>query len=176
MPAKSGGLRCYIQHKGSRFDIQDSVAAAKSFEENYGVFLPSVWNSMAKSIDHVRTASQKYFSRKSENGIVGYGTSIGATTILYALDIGHFFEALIDDDPYRQGLESPGFAIPIVHKDLVFSAPFKSKCCAVLAPRYVTQIIENNQPALDAGVIFVRVWPILEEVPNHQWQVVRPKT
>ena len=40
----------------------------------------------------------------------------------------------------------------------------------MLAPRYVSRIIENNQPALDSGVIFLRVWPMLEEVPYRQWR------
>ena len=141
-----------------------------------GLFLPSVWASMAKSIEHVRHVAHKYFAEKKKSEVVGYGTSIGATTILYSLDIGHVFDALIDDDPYRQGLESPGFAIPTVSRQKVFSDPVRAKFCALLAPRYVTQIIENNQPALASGVTFVRVWPILEEVPNRQWQIVRPKT
>ena len=174
--SKSGALRCYVQHKGGKFDVQESVSSAMSFESNYGLFLPSVWASMAKSIEHVRHVAHKYFAEKKKSEVVGYGTSIGATTILYSLDIGHVFDALIDDDPYRQGLESPGFAIPTVSRQKVFSDPVRAKFCALLAPRYVTQIIENNQPALASGVTFVRVWPILEEVPNRQWQIVRPKT
>ena len=170
VPSKSGSLRCYIQHKGSNFEIESSVADAKRYEIDYGVFLPSVWKPMDYTIEHVRSAAGRYFETKTSEGIVGYGSSIGATTLIYSLEIGQFLKALIDDDPYRQGLESPGFAIPIVSKEEVFTDPVKANVCAVLAPRYVTQIIENNQHALDSGVTFLRVWPMVEEVPYRHWR------
>ena len=170
VPSKSGSLRCFVQHKGSKHSVEDSVSNAKSFEANYGIFMPSVWKPMGKTIDHVSIAARKYFGDKDKKQTVAYGSSIGATTLIYSLKIGEFFKELIDDDPYRQGLESPGFAIPTVSKDKVFSDPVKAKFCAVLAPRYVSRIIENNQPALDSGVIFLRVWPMLEEVPYRQWR------
>ena len=170
VPSKSGALRCYIQHAGGKFDVKDSVAEAINFERNFGLFLPSVWNSIKSSVEHVKNASQKYFEDKEKCQVVGYGTSIGATTILYALEIGHAFSALIDDDPYRQGLESPGYALPIVSKKKAFEENSKTRFCAVLAPRYVDQILKNNSSALKSGVTFSRVWPIVEEVPNQNWR------
>jgi hypothetical protein len=125
---------------------------------------------MECAIAHVRAAAGKYFETKTSEGIAGYGSSIGATTLIYSLEIGQYLKALIDDDPYRQGLESPGFAIPTVSKEEVFTDPVKANVCAVLAPRYVTQIIENNQHALESGVTFLRVWPMVEEVPYRHWR------
>ena len=173
VPSKSGALRCYIQHAGGKFDVKDSVADALNFELNFGLFIPSVWNSMKSSVEHVKNASRKYFEDKEKSRVVGYGTSIGATTILYALEIGHAFNALIDDDPYRQGLESPGHALPIVSKEKAFEENSKTRFCAVLAPRYVDQILKNNSFALKSGVTFSRIWPCVEEVPNRSWQPTR---
>ena len=170
VPSKSGSLRCYIQHKGSNFEIESSVADAKRCEIDYGVFLPSVWKPMECAIAHVRAAAGKYFEPKTSEGIAGYGSSIGATTLIYSLEIGQYLKALIDDDPYRQGLESPGFAIPTVSKDDIFTNEIKAKYCMVLAPRYVSQIISNNRSVSDAGVIFSRIWPVLEEVPFKPWR------
>lgn len=132
--------------------------------------MSSAWQPMAKTIDHVTSAARKYFGGKNRNEVVAYGSSIGATTLIYSLKIGGYFKALIDDDPYRQNLESPGWAIPTVSSDKVFFDPVKPKVCAVLAPRYVTQIVEKNQQALDSGVTFLRVWPMLEEVPYRPWR------
>ena len=170
VPSKSGSLRCYIGHKGSPFSVEDSVSNARRFESNYGLFTSSVWQPVAKTIDHVSTAARQYFNAKNRSEIVAYGSSIGATTLIYSLNIGEYFQALIDDDPYRQDLESPGWAIPTVSRDKVFSDPVKAKVCAVLAPRYVSQIVEKNQHALDSGVTFLRVWPMLEEVPYRPWR------
>ena len=170
VPSKSGSLRCFIGHKGRKFAVEESVSNAKHFESNFGIFMPSVWQPMAKTIDHVSSAARRYLGGKNRNETVAYGSSIGATTLLYSLNIGEYFKALIDDDPYRQELESPGWAIPTVSSDKVFSVPVKAKVCAVLAPRYVSQIVEKNQLALDAGVTFLRVWPMLEEVPYRPWR------
>lgn len=173
VPSKSGALRCYIQHSGSKREIDESVDSAKLFELNFGLFCPSIWELMTSSISHVRIAAQKYFETKQKSEITGYGTSIGATTILYALGIGQFFSSLIDDDSYRQGLESPGFAIPTLEPEKALSASSKAKYCAILAPRYVTQILKNNRRAIDSGLTFVRVWPAIEELPNEHWTPAR---
>jgi hypothetical protein len=125
---------------------------------------------MEYAIGHVRAAAGKYFEKKTSEGIAGYGSSIGATTLIYSLEIGQYLKALIDDDTYRQGLESPGFAIPTVSKDDIFTNEIKAKYCVVLAPRYVSQIISNNQSASDSGVIFSRIWPVMEEVPFKPWR------
>ncbi len=125
---------------------------------------------MEQNIEHVRVASGRYFESKKSSGVAGYGSSIGATTLIYSLQIGQYLTALIDDDPYRQGLESPGFAIPTVSKDDIFANGIKTKYCVVLAPRYVSQIISNNRSVSDSGVIFSRIWPVLEEVPFKPWR------
>ncbi len=173
VPSKSGALRCYIQHKGGKFEVQESVINALAHESNFGLFIPSVWKSMKNSVEHVKNASQKYFEDKKKSEVVGYGTSIGATTILYSLEIGNAFSALIDDDPYRQGLESPGHALPILSKEEAFGKNRETQFCAVLAPRYVDQILKNNSSALMSSVTFLRVWPFVEEVPNLSWQLAR---
>jgi hypothetical protein len=125
---------------------------------------------MEHAIEHVRAAAGKYFEKKTSEGIAGYGSSIGATTLIYSLEIGQYLKALIDDDPYRQGLESPGFAIPTVSKDDIFSEPLRTKHCVVLAPRYASQIIANNRAAHESGVAFSRIWPVLEEIPYKTWR------
>jgi hypothetical protein len=144
VPSKSGALRCYIQHVDGKFDVCDSVADAINFESNYGLFLPSVWDSMKSSVLHVRNAAQRYLEDFEKNQVV--------------------------DDPYRQGLESPGHALPIVGKEKAFEQNSETRFCAVLAPRYVDQILKNNASALKSGVTFSRIWPFVEEVPNQSWQ------
>ena len=170
VPSKSGSLRCYIQHKGSNFEIESSVADAKSYEIDYGIFLSSVWKPMECAIAHVRAAAGKYFETKKNEGIAGYGSSIGATTLIYSLQIGQYLTALIDDDPYRQGLESPGFALPTVGKEKIFAEPLKINHCVVLAPRYASQILASNRAAHESGVRFSRIWPVLEEIPYKTWR------
>ena len=125
---------------------------------------------MDYTIEHVRSAAGRYFETKTSEGIVGYGSSIGATTLIYSLEICQFLKALIDDDPYRQGLESPGFALQTVGKEKIFAEPLKINHCVVLAPRYASQILASNRAAHESGVRFSRIWPVLEEIPYKTWR------
>lgn len=169
VPSKSGALRCYVKHKGAKYQIDDSVLVAQSFESDYGLFLPSSWKPLFESIEHGKVAVQKFFDKTRKSEVVGYGTSIGATTILYALRAGQYLSALIDDDPFRQGLHSPGYSIPVVSREKIFAGPSEVKFCPILAPRYVNQILRKNESVVSAGVIFIRVWPFFEKLPNTQW-------
>lgn len=58
---------------------------------------------------------------KKGEEIVGYGSTISATTPVYSLELGQYLKAFIEDDPYRQGLESPGSARPTVDNAQSFS-------------------------------------------------------
>lgn len=169
VPSKNGSLRCFIQHKGAKLQVQNSVFEARDFEQSRGLFLESVWCQFAEVLKHARNSAFKFCSNRSENGLYGYGTSIGATTILYQLSIGEFISGLIDDDPYRQGLESPGYGIPTLSSEVAFSRSSSTINCVVLAPQYVNQIVLKNSEARDRGVKFARIWPDVEEVPAKSW-------
>lgn len=169
VPSKNGSLRCFVKHRGAKFPLTSSVAEAKRFETVRGLFLDTAWNQFAEVIKHARNSANAYCSDRTGAGVVGYGTSIGATTLLYQLEIGNYISGLIDDDPYRQGLESPGFAVPTISADSVFTSPPKARNCIVLAPQYVSQIVSKNSAAIALGVKFARVWPIVEEVTEKKW-------
>lgn len=169
VPSKNGSLRCFVQHKGSKLPVAKSVVEAKDFEESRGLFLESAWCQFGEVLKHSRNSAFKFCSDRASHGLYGYGTSIGATTILYQLDIGDFISGLIDDDPYRQGLESPGFGIPTISSEVAFSGSSNATNCIVLAPQYVDQIVSKNSKARDRGVKFSRIWPDVEEVPAKAW-------
>ena len=108
MPSKGGSIRCLIQHKGAKCKVAQSVSDAKDFELSSGLFLSSSWGKLSSAFVHARASAIKFCEQRFKDGIVGYGTSDGATIFIYQLGIGEYLKALIDDDPYRQSLESPG--------------------------------------------------------------------
>ena len=91
-------------------------------------------------------------------------TADGATTLIYQLGIGSYLRALIDDDPYHQNLESPGFGIPTVSPDKIFVDPPTVNHCLILAPQYVKQIVDKNAAARGSGVVFAKVWPQIQVI------------
>jgi 2-polyprenyl-3-methyl-5-hydroxy-6-metoxy-1,4-benzoquinol methylase len=166
VPSKAGSLRCYIQRKGSKFSIQPNVYSMRDLEISSGLFRNHAWNEFSRTLADTRKLIIDFCEQRLVNGIVGYGTSDGATTLIYQLGIGSCLKALIDDDPYRQNLESPGFGIPTVSREDIFTDPPAAGTCLILAPQYFKQIFDKNLKARELGVTFARVWPQLEELTN----------
>jgi 2-polyprenyl-3-methyl-5-hydroxy-6-metoxy-1,4-benzoquinol methylase len=169
MSSKGGSIRCLIQHKGAKLKVGQSVADAKAFEISSGLFLSSSWGKLSSAFTHARVSAIKFCEQKFADGIVGYGTSDGATIFIYQLGVGEYLKALIDDDPYRQNLESPGFGIPTVSREDVFTDPLNAKTCLIFAPQYVKQIIDKNSAARELGVVFAKVWPLIEVFSESGW-------
>ena len=169
MSSKGGSIRCLIQHKGAKLKIGQSVSDAIAFELSSGLFLSSSWSKLSSAFGHARISAIKFCEQKFADGIVGYGTSDGATTFIYQLGIGEYLKALIDDDPYRQNLESPGFGIPTVSREEIFANPLMANTCLIFAPQYVKQIIDKNTAARDLGVVFAKVWPLIEVFSDSGW-------
>ena len=44
--------------------------------------------------------------------VVGYGASVGTTTMLFEFGVGRMIAQLFDDNPRKHGKYSPGFRIP----------------------------------------------------------------
>ena len=169
MSSKGGSIRCLIQHKGAKLKVGQSVADAKAFEISSGLFLSSSWGKLSSAFTHARVSAIKFCEQRRTDGIVGYGTSDGATIFIYQLGLGEYLKALIDDDPYRQNLESPGFGIPTVSREEIFVNPLLAKTCLIFAPQYVKQIIDKNSVARDLGVVFAKVWPLIEVFSESSW-------
>ena len=169
MSSKGGSIRCLIQHKGAKRKVGQSVAHAKAFEISSGLFLSSCWGKLSSAFFHARISAIKFCEQRFADGIVGYGTSDGATIFIYQLGVGEYLKALIDDDPYRQNLESPGFGIPTVSREEIFTNPLEAKTCLIFAPQYVKQIIDKNTAARDSGVILAKVWPLIEVFSESGW-------
>ena len=169
MSSKGGSIRCLIQHKGAKRKVGQSVAHAKAVELSSGLFLSSCWGKLSSAFVHARISAIKFCEQRFADGIVGYGTSDGATIFIYQLGVGEYLKALIDDDSYRQNLESPGFGIPTVSREEIFTNPLEAKTCLIFAPQYVKQIIDKNTAARDSGVIFAKVWPLIEVFSESGW-------
>ncbi|MFM9070862.1 MAG: hypothetical protein ACKOPL_05295, partial [Acidimicrobiaceae bacterium] len=150
------------------FLIHQSVHSTRDFEMSSGLFRNSPWDEFSKTLTSTRKSILEFCEQRVLNGIVGYGTSDGATTLIYQLGVGSFLKALIDDDPYRQNLESPGFGIPTVSRDEIFTDPPAASTCLILAPQYAKQIFDKNPNAQKLGVTFAKTWPVVKELTNSE--------
>lgn len=159
VPSKGGSLRCAVQLKGGDRLISPSVRELIELEDKLGICDLSFYESCADHINSTRSDLAPFLEDIILGGgtLAGYGTSIGATILIYQLGLGEKMSFLVDDDPYRQNLVSPGYHIPVMSPDIIYEQ--KPEYIAILAPLYAEAIMNKNRAF---GGRFLTVWPKIE--------------
>ena len=155
--AKGGSIRTYLSHIG-HYKVDKSVINFFSYEK---IFLNT--NLPAKNLKNFINKNSKkinYFIKKNNfKKIIGYGTSIGATTFITQYNLEKKIKYLVDDDPYRQNLFSPG--TNILTTDITVIEKIKPDLVIVLAPLYFDNIFINLKK-LNHNFSVIKIWPKLK--------------
>jgi hypothetical protein len=85
--------------------------------------------------------------------VVGYGASVGVTTLLYYFDMSHQLSFVVDDNPVRHGLFTPGHHIPVLASDALYER--KPDDVLLLAWRYAEPIMSRHEAFRRAGGRFI---------------------
>ena len=78
---------------------------------------------MEYTIEHFRSAAGRNFEIKKGEEIVGYGSTISATTPVYSLELGQYLKAFIDDDTYSKILRAQGLRDQTLTRPKAFLRP-----------------------------------------------------
>jgi hypothetical protein len=159
VPSKGGSLRFTVQHQGGPRAVDPSVQGHIDNEEALGLYDLGFYQAHIDKIESVKNELGQRLEEFKVQGktFAGYGTSIGATILIYQLGFGEYLKFLVDDDPYRQGLVSPGFHIPVVSAQGL--ADEDPGYVLILAPLYAEPIMNKNQDYIDRAGHFINVWP-----------------
>jgi hypothetical protein len=85
--------------------------------------------------------------------VAGYGASVGVTTLLYYFDMGQQLSFVVDDNPVRHGLFSPGQHIAVLDSDALYER--KPDDVLLLAWRYAAPIVSRHEGFRQAGGRFI---------------------
>ena len=114
--------------------------------KSYREFATRVEQMKEKTLEFLR--AKKHAGKK----IFGFGAPVKGNTFLNYCGIGtNFLDCLVEKNPLRRGLFSPGMHIPLVIEDELKSQP---DIYLVLAWNFKKEILKNNAKLLDAGVEF----------------------
>jgi len=99
--------------------------------------------------------------RNAGYSIAAFGAPAKATTLMYHFGLdGSVINYIVDDNPLKQGLYTPGFHIPIFSADrLLFDPP---DYLLILAWNFADSIIENHASYLKASGRFIIPLPFLK--------------
>ena len=152
---KGGSIRCVAQLAGGPRATSANVSELIALEERMGLGQSVVYAEMQQRIDALRVEVLKSIAPYLAAGqdVVGYGASPTATTLMYAFELQHRLSYLVDDNPIKHGLLSPGCHLPVYpSEELVARRP---ALAIIFAWNYAEPIRRRNEGYLKAGGQFL---------------------
>ena len=163
VPSHGGSLRGYARLAGHAGGPTVAVERLAQEEERAGFSRPDTFRDFFVRVQargrELRDLLQQL--RTSGRRIAGFGAPAKATTLMHAFGIGaNLVDYIVEDNPLKQGLFTPGFHIPIVGPDRLREDP--PDYLLLLAWNFAQPIIERHRPFADRGGRFIVPLPQLE--------------
>ncbi len=160
--SKGGSIRGFVQLAGGPRPVSASVNELLELEAGVGLDKPQIYHDLFLRLEGLKNDLRKLLGALRADGksIAGYGASASVTTLIHHFEIAEFLDFIVDDDPRRQGLFSPGHHIPVVSKSVL--AEKKPDYVVVLAWQYATPIMTKNEAYAAAGGKFIIPLPVLK--------------
>jgi hypothetical protein len=164
-PSKGGSIRCFAQHLGGGRGRTPAVPALLALEEQMGLDGLEVYRRLTARIESLKRELLGLLGDLTSQGrtIAGYGASATVTTLLYHFELGPYLSYLVDDNPERHGLLSPGQHLPVLPPQTLLDR--NTDYAVILAWQYATPILDRNRPFRQQGGRFVLPLPRVQVIP-----------
>lgn len=162
---QGGSIRFYLQKKHNDEEIFESVQKQIEIEKSINLFDESKLSSWSFSIKQIGFDIKNILiGLKNANSIiVGYGAPAKVTTFLYTFEIStNLIEYIIDDNPLKQNMFTPGLHIPIKSLNNIYSN--KVNYIIVFAWNFADEIIQKLQFFRDKGGRIIVPYPEIKIV------------
>ena len=144
VPTKGGSLRGVVQLADGVRMQSAAVQELINLETKTGLFTPEIFISYSRRLDKIKNHLQFLLSdlKGRCKTIAGYGASVGVTTLLYLFELNRFLDFIVDDNPKKQNLFSPGHHIPVLAPEVLDGR--KHDYILILAWAYAEPIIKKH--------------------------------
>lgn len=147
-PTKGGSLRGVIQLKNGPRSINESVKQLSEKETQAGFDTVQRYKDFANRMQQVKEKLAEQLKQYNGGTIVGYGASVGVTTLNYYWELDKHLSMLLDDNSKRHGLYSPGHHLPVLSSDTLYEQDISA--LLILAWRYANPILERHKKYIDS--------------------------
>jgi SAM-dependent methyltransferase len=164
VPTKGGSLRYTVQRSGGARSVSPSVAALTELERQRGLDRVETYRTFAQSLEAVKGQLLSLLRELKAQGkrIGGFGASATTTTLLYHFELREFLDFLVDDNPQRHHLFSPGYHIPVLPPAALYER--KPEAVLILAWRYAKPIMERHHAYRRQGGGFIVPLPVVQVI------------
>lgn len=160
--SKGGSIRGIVRRIATGEIPTETVKTFLAAEEAFGLREPDTYRFLPRLMEDIRKSFSSLSQECKANGktLAGYGASVGVTTLLYALGLGKDVQFLVDDNPIKHGLHSPGHHIPVLPSSVLYE---RKPDYVILFPwRYANNIMGKHAAFTDQGGKFVLPLPAFE--------------
>lgn len=152
-PIHGGSIVGFVSHKGARAPSERLLAMRRA-EEEQGSNTLKAYRDFSVRIEKAREDNLAYLRRAKAGGrkVWGFGAPVKGNTMLNYFGVGpDLIECLVEKNPLRRGLYSPGMHIPVLIESELASAP---DIYYVFAWNFKKEILANNRALIEKGVEF----------------------
>lgn len=156
IPSHGGSLRGFVQRAGGPHAADGSVDELLGVERALKLDSSETLKEFGARIDRLGKTFKGVLEDllASGNTVAGYGAPAKATTLLYHFGIAPgALQFIVDDNPLKQGLYSPGLHIPIVSGDVLLDK--MPDILVILAWNFADVIMEKNAAFREKGGRFL---------------------
>jgi SAM-dependent methyltransferase len=162
---KGGSIRCFAQPlstgKRPRSEVLTGLVAE---EERRGICKPEIYREWFDKIEERKREVLAIVDEAIKQGktVAGYGASTTTTTLLYHFELESRLSFIVDDNPLKYGMYSPGAHIPVFPSSAL--AEKKPDLVVILAWIYAAPILKRNEAFMAAGGTFLVPLPTVRLV------------
>jgi len=148
---KGGSLRYYVQRSNGPLRDDGSVTTLLKEEEDKGLYGREIYNNYQDKIQALKKQTLDFLiqAKKEGKSVAGFGASVTCTTLIYHFEIGQYIDYLVDDNPAKQGLFSPGIHLPVFPSKVLYEN--NPDYVLVLAWRFAEPFIKKNEEFIKNG-------------------------
>lgn len=156
---QGGSIRVITGKTSGLMEQDDSVADLVRMEEDLGVGDKQNLKSFEAHINGVRDDLVAIVRKLRSEGhsIVGYGAPTKATTLLTHFQLGDILDFIVDDNPLKQNLFSPGHDIPVRSANEIYTS--RPDYVLILAWNFGEAIMEKHDLYRQQGGRFILPMP-----------------
>ncbi len=158
---QGGSIRVMVQRKNGKFQIDESVEKLISLEASIGLNAIKSLQSFEEEINIVRSRFKNLIEQLKQSGkkIAAFGAPTKATTLSYHFGLEkEDVDFIVDDNPLKQGLYSPGKHIPVYHPSSIYEK--KPDILIILAWNFAEDIMNKHKKYGDEIGSFLIPMPI----------------
>jgi len=155
-----GSLRVYVKKQEGKWEVQSSVQKMLDDEKEFGIHDIKTYEQFAAKVNNSKEALVNYITMLKKQGkkIAGYGAPAKTTTLLHFCGLGkEHLDYIVDDNPLKAGLYTPGNHIPVVSSQKLHED--KPDYVLLLAWNFANEIVQKNKEHQERGVKFVNPFP-----------------